>query len=80
MSTYKRFPAVKAGRLLRILESKPLCYRVARQRGSHRRLEARHYPPLTFPFHRSATVRPRTVRKILVNEVGLSVEEALELL
>jgi len=75
-----RFPSIKAKRLLRLLEGKPLRYRVVRQSGSHRRLRSPDYSPLTFAFHDNATVSGRVVRKILVRGVGLSEAEARELL
>ena len=38
------------------------------------------YPPLTFSFHETADVPGRAVKKVLTKDVGLSVEEALNLL
>jgi hypothetical protein len=35
-------------------------------------------PPLTFAWHDGVTVPPGMVRKVLVQKVGLSVEEALQ--
>lgn len=74
------FPSMKAKRLLATLQRKPLRYRVVRQAGSHRRLEAPGRPPLTFAFHDSATVPSGLVRKILTQDVGLAEEEARKLL
>jgi predicted RNA binding protein YcfA (HicA-like mRNA interferase family) len=74
------FPSMKAKRLLAILERKPLGYRVARQSGSHRRMEADGRPSFTFAFHDKATIRPALVRKILVEDVGLAEDEARKLL
>ena len=71
---------MKAKRLLAILERKPLGYRVVRQSGSHRRLEAEDHPPFTFAFHDKATIRPSLVRKILTEDVGLAEDEARKLL
>ncbi len=71
---------MKARRLLAILEREPLNYRVSRQSGSHRRMEAPGRPPLTFAFHDKATVPPGVVRKVLVRDVGLAEAEARELL
>jgi predicted RNA binding protein YcfA (HicA-like mRNA interferase family) len=51
-----------------------------RQKGSHRRLESTSgYPPLGFSWHDSVTISRRHVRKVLVDDVGLSEEEALTL-
>lgn len=74
------FPSMKAKKLLAILERKPLGYRVARQSGSHRRMESPAYPPLTFAFHDKATIPAGLVRKILVRDVGLAEDEARKLL
>jgi predicted RNA binding protein YcfA (HicA-like mRNA interferase family) len=54
-----RFPSLKARQLLRVLTSKPLGYRIVRQSGSHRRLEASGRPPITFSFRDRQTIRPR---------------------
>jgi predicted RNA binding protein YcfA (HicA-like mRNA interferase family) len=75
-----QFPTMKAKRLLAILERKPLGYRVSRQAGSHRRMEAPGRPPLTFAFHDNATVPSGLVRKVLVRDVGLAEDEARKLL
>jgi predicted RNA binding protein YcfA (HicA-like mRNA interferase family) len=74
------FPSMKAGDLLRVLCRDPLGYSVDRQRGSHRRLVSEKYPPLLFSFHDGVTVAPRLVRKILLQDVGLTAEEAEEVL
>jgi len=65
--------AMKAARLMRTLQSKPLEYTVTRQNGSHRRLEsANGFPPLTFSFHDSRELSPNEVRKVLCKDIGLS--------
>jgi predicted RNA binding protein YcfA (HicA-like mRNA interferase family) len=74
------FPSMKAKRLLAVLERKPLGYRVARQSGSHRRMESLDYPPLTFAMHDKATIPAGLVRKILVRDVSLAEDEARKLL
>lgn len=75
------FPSMKGRQLLKVLTGEPLGYEVVRQRGSHRRLESkRGYPSLTFAFHNSATIPPGLVRKILTKDVGLSEQEARDLL
>jgi endonuclease/exonuclease/phosphatase (EEP) superfamily protein YafD/predicted RNA binding protein YcfA (HicA-like mRNA interferase family) len=75
-----QFPSIKAKRLLAVLERKPLDYRIARQAGSHRRLEAPSRPSLTFAFHDNTTIPAGLVRKILVRDVGLAEDEARKLL
>jgi predicted RNA binding protein YcfA (HicA-like mRNA interferase family) len=75
------FPSMKARQLLTVLTRPPMRYRVVRQVGSHRRPEsAAGYPPLTFAWHDGVTIAPGLVRKVLVRQVGLSVQEALRCL
>jgi predicted RNA binding protein YcfA (HicA-like mRNA interferase family) len=75
-----RFPSLKAKKLIRVLEAQPLGYRIVRQKGSHRRLEAPNHPPITFAFHDNQTIRPGTVKDILCNQVGLAERDSLALL
>jgi len=75
-----QFPSIKAKRLLATLERKPLGYRVARQTGSHRRLEAPGRPALAFAFNDNATIPSGLVRKILIKDIGLAEDEARKLL
>jgi predicted RNA binding protein YcfA (HicA-like mRNA interferase family) len=75
------FPSLKARKLLAVLKRRPLGYAVTRQKGSHRRMESSTgYQPLTFSWHDSVTIPPSLVEKTLVDDVGLSRAEALELL
>jgi predicted RNA binding protein YcfA (HicA-like mRNA interferase family) len=74
------FPSMKARELLRLLQRDPLSYRVVRRKGSHCRLEAPGRPSLTFAFHDNQTIPPGLVRKILVDQVRLSEDEALGVL
>lgn len=71
---------MKAKRLLAVLERKPLSYRVVRQSGSHRRMEAPGRKPLTFAFDDKATIPSGLIRKILTRDAGLAEDEALKLL
>lgn len=75
-----RYPSMKWTRLRRILEGDPLDYRTVRQAGSHRTMEAEGRPTIHLSFHDRQEVSGRMVRKILVHDVGLSEEEARELL
>jgi predicted RNA binding protein YcfA (HicA-like mRNA interferase family) len=75
------FPSVKAKKLLATLMRKPLEYRVARQKGSHRHLVSDNgYGPVTFSWHDGATIPPRLVEKTLVDDVGLERRDALDLI
>lgn len=73
------FPSMKAARLLRILMNEPLNYRLLRVNGSHRILVSDNHPQLTYWPHESKEITPKIVKDYLVRRVGLSVEEALEL-
>jgi predicted RNA binding protein YcfA (HicA-like mRNA interferase family) len=74
------FPSMKAKRLLAVLMRERLNYRIVRQRGSHRTLKAPGRNSLTFAYHDGKEVRPRDVRRMLVDQVGLEEAEALDLL
>lgn len=58
----QRFPSLKARALLAVLCREPLNYRVVRQVGSHRRLEAPNRPALMLAFHERTTIAPGLVR------------------
>ena len=75
-----KFPSMKAAALVAILEKEPLGYSIVRQKGSHRTFRAKERPQILFSYHDGATVPPGVVRKILVKQIGLSEEDALELL
>jgi len=64
-----------------ILKKKPLHYEVVRQVGSHKWMESSAgYPPLEISFHEGGReVPPRTVKKILVKDIGLDEAEARKL-
>lgn len=72
---------MKAPKLLAILCREPLAYEVVRRQGSHRVLESPNgYPRLLFSFHDRQTLPPGMVRKVLVKDVGLTLDEAKGLL
>lgn len=72
----RAFRSLRPRELLRILEG--LGYQTVSQKGSHRKLEALGRPRLIFAFHPSVTIGPTLVRDILVKQVGLTLEEAEE--
>ena len=71
---------MKARELLNILLRKPLKYRIIRIRGSHRTLISPGRPRILYSYHDSEELSGHKVGKILVNGVGLSESEALEIL
>jgi hypothetical protein len=48
--------------------------------GSHCYLVAEGRPRIRWAFHNSVSVSPRSVRSVLVDQAGLTVEEAKEVL
>jgi hypothetical protein len=76
-----KFPSLKARKLLALLMRRPLNYRIISTMGSHRKLvSASGYPDIGFSFHERVTVSASRVRDILVNDIGLTEQEALNLL
>ena len=75
-----KFPATKANRLLRILTSKPLNYRIVRASGSHKILVAEGRRRIIFSYHGDSEIEGSMIKFILVKEVGLNEEEAWQLL
>ncbi|HWX44639.1 MAG TPA: type II toxin-antitoxin system HicA family toxin [Solirubrobacteraceae bacterium] len=65
-----QFPSLKAKQLLRVLQAEPLGYRITRQKGSHRKLEAVSHPTVIFAFHDGQTIRPSTVRTSFATRSG----------
>lgn len=66
--------------MLAILKRKPLLYTEKKRKGSHRHLVSEAgYPDIGFWCHDKDTLRGSVVRDILVNQVGLSPEEARKL-
>jgi predicted RNA binding protein YcfA (HicA-like mRNA interferase family) len=70
---------MKVRAFLAVLAAEPLGYRIVRQTGSHRILEAPGRRRLVVAFH-GREVPSHLVRRILVVEAGLTVEEALEVI
>lgn len=71
---------MRARELLGLLSKSPLGYEVTRRKGSHRVLDAPGRPRLIFAFHDGQTVGPAMVKKILTRDVGLTEDQARELL
>ena len=71
---------MKARRLLAVLQREPLNYRIVRQRGSHRTLAAPGRPTFVFAFHDRVELGGGLVRAVLVKDIGLEEQEALDLL
>ena len=74
------FPSLKAVKLLKLL--KRLGYRVqpGTRKGSHFGSCVMEDRGSGRPFHNKVTVPPRSVKAVLVDQAGLTVEEAKEVL
>jgi predicted RNA binding protein YcfA (HicA-like mRNA interferase family) len=70
---------MKATELYRLLE-RELGYELIRQTGSHRTMKAPGRRTLHLAFHDNQTIAPGLLRKILVKDVGLSIDDAEALL
>jgi predicted RNA binding protein YcfA (HicA-like mRNA interferase family) len=72
-----QFPSVKTERLLSVLAG--LGYVTVRQKGSHRQMYCEASGKrITVSAHDGRELSPTVVKKILVKDVGLSEEEALD--
>ncbi len=71
---------MKAKELIKCLFRYPLCYKVVRQRGSHRTLKSEYYPVLRISYHDSFEISGFRVKKILTEEVGLTEIMAIEVI
>jgi predicted RNA binding protein YcfA (HicA-like mRNA interferase family) len=74
------FPSMKTKELIKCLCRYPLCYKIIRQRGSHRTLKSEHYPVLRISYHDSFEISGFIVKKILTQEVGLTEIMAMEVI
>ena len=75
------WPALRWPQLRRVLTRAPLLYRIVRQTGSHLKLEsASGYPQLHLAYHDRSEIPGGQVRRILVDGVGLTENEARTLL
>lgn len=77
------FPSMRWPALFRILSRAPLNYSVERptgrkRKGSHRKLVAEGRPDLRMAFHDKQELPGSLVREILVKQVGLTEDEALQ--
>jgi predicted RNA binding protein YcfA (HicA-like mRNA interferase family) len=75
------FPSLKVGTVLRILEREPLSYSITRQKGSHRTMySGQGYGRVLLSGHKGQEMTSNHVKKLFVDQVGLTVEDALNLL
>jgi len=74
------FPSIKTKEFIKCLCRYPPCYKIIRQRGSHRTLKSEHYPVLRISYHDSFEISGFRVKKILTQEVGLTEIMAIEVI
>ena len=72
------FPTIKARELLRILQRKPLSCLIMRTRGSHRTLRTPTGRTFHYAHHDAKKLSGHQVRNILMDDLGLTEKEALE--
>ena len=70
-------PVIKGGDLVNLLES--IGFRVIRRRGSHVRLKAEDGRVTTVPVHRNKDIPKGLLRKIIREDLEISLEEFLKL-
>ena len=71
---------MKTKQLIKCLCRSPLCYKIVRQRGSHRTLKSKQYPILRISYHDTVEISGFRVKKILTEEVGLTEIMAVEVI
>jgi len=72
---------LKSKKLWALLTRSPLNYSVAHRAGSHRKLvSASGYPEIGFAFHDKETIGGGVVKRMLCEQVGLTEQEALDLI
>ena len=76
----RRFPALKANRLLRILTSEPLNYRIMRSHGSHKILVSLGRDRIVFAHHGQQEISGNKVKHYLVDLAKLNEEQAWNLI
>lgn len=76
-----RFPSHKPSYMLKLLKKK-LHYVEVKDSGpgSHTWLEAKDRPRIRWAYHNRQSMAPREVRKLLVEQAGLTLDEAKEVL
>jgi predicted RNA binding protein YcfA (HicA-like mRNA interferase family) len=74
------FKALKARKMRTLLERELGYYVASNKGGSHRKYRHETRPPVTLAFHDGDEIGPALVRDILVKQVGLTMDEAKEVM
>jgi len=72
-----KFPAIKGKDFLKFLES--LGFRITRTKGSHVRLRSEDGRATTIPIHRNKDIPKGLLRKIIGEDLEISLEKFLKL-
>jgi predicted RNA binding protein YcfA (HicA-like mRNA interferase family) len=75
-----QFPSMKTKKLIKCLCPYPLCYKIVRQRGSHRTLKSKNYPDIRISYRDLEEVSERYIRDLLIKKVGLTEALAREVI
>lgn len=74
-----KYPSMKAKAFVALL-CRELGYEIYSQKGSHRKMRSSQHPDILFSYHDGDTVPPGVVKHILLKQVGLTEEEARNVL
>ena len=72
-----KFPAIKGKELIKFLES--IGFRITRTKGSHVRLRSEDGRATTIPVHRNKDIPKGLLRKIIREDLGISLGKFLKL-
>lgn len=72
-----KLPAIKGKELIKVLES--LDFKVTRTKGSHVRLRSKDGRATTVPVHKNKDIPKGLLRKIIREDLEISLEEFLKL-
>jgi predicted RNA binding protein YcfA (HicA-like mRNA interferase family) len=77
----RKFLAIKARKMLRILKCKPLSYFSKRAaRGCHLMLHSPGRESILFYYHPNVEISGRVVKEVLIDKAGLTEEQAWKLI
>ena len=72
-----KFPAIKGKDFIKYLES--IGFRITRTKGSHVRLRSEDGRATTIPIHRNKNIPKGLLRKIIREDLGISLDEFFKL-
>jgi len=67
---------MKTKELIKCLSRLPLKYKIISQTGSHRTLRSEYYPEIRISYHDTFEISGFKIRKILIEDIGLTEEMA----